>query len=80
MASIARLIDLYVIVLFARILLSWFPVSRGGAMESIHNVLYTLTEPILGPLRRTIPSAGGFDFSPMVAIIGLELLASAIRG
>lgn len=78
MATIATLIQLYIFILFARILLSWFPISRGGPMESIHNVLYTLTEPILGPLRRTIPSAGGWDFSPMVAIIGLELLRSAL--
>ena len=78
MASLARLIDLYVLLIFGRILLSWFPISRGGAMETIYNLLYTVTEPVLGPLRRTIPPLGAIDLSPLVAIIGLQLLASAI--
>ena len=77
---IARLINLYVLAIFGRIVLSWFPVSPGGAMASIFSFLYTITEPVLGPLRRVIPPLGGFDLSPIVAVIGLQILANALVG
>lgn len=77
---LARLIDLYVLVIFARILLSWFPISRGGAMESIYNAVYSVTEPVLGPVRRALPPMAGFDFSPIVVVIGLQVLSSVIVG
>ncbi len=78
---IANLIRLYSYVIFARIILSWFPISRGGAMESIYNAIYAITEPVLGPVRRALPAMGGFDFSPIVVVIGLQLLGQAlVRG
>lgn len=76
MSPIASLIRLYSLLIFARIILSWFPISRGGALESIYNVLYAVTEPVLGPVRRALPAMGGFDISPIVVILGLQLLGS----
>ena len=76
---IGRLIELYVYVIFARILLSWFPLQSGGAMASIYNFLYTITEPVLGPVRRVIPPLGGFDLSPIVVVVGLEILSGVFR-
>lgn len=72
------LIQLYVYALFARIILSYFPLSPGGAMAGIYSFLYTITEPVLGPLRRVIPPLGPLDVSPIVAVIGLQILASAL--
>lgn len=40
-------------------------------------VLHDVTEPILAPLRQVIPRIGMLDFSPMVAIILLNLIAQA---
>lgn len=40
-------------------------------------VLYDITEPILEPLRRVIPRLGMLDFSPLVAIILLNIIAQA---
>jgi uncharacterized protein YggT (Ycf19 family) len=77
---VAQLIQIYVFAIIARIVLSWFPVSPGSPMATIYSFLYTITEPVLGPLRRVIPPLGGFDFSPIVAIIGLQLVAGAFRG
>jgi YggT family protein len=78
---IASLIRLYTLLIFGRILLSWFPISRGSAMESIYSALYSVTEPVLGPVRRAIPPMGGFDLSPIVVILGLNLLSQAlVRG
>lgn len=77
---LANLINLYSYVLFARIIFSWFPVSRGGIMEQIYSVLYTITEPVLGPLRRAIPPIGSIDISPLVAFFGLNILARIVAG
>jgi YggT family protein len=49
-------------------------------MESIYNAIYTVTEPVLGPVRRTLPAFGGLDFSPIVVILALQLLSSALGG
>jgi YggT family protein len=76
------LLQLYLLALFGRILLSWFPITPGGAMASIVSFLYSITEPVLGPLRRAIPpvrfGAAAIDLSPLIVLIGLQLLMSAI--
>jgi len=72
------LIKVYFIVLFARIILSWFPMQPGTGMASIASILYQLTEPVLGPVRRLIPSVGMIDISPIVVFFGLQILAGAL--
>ena len=78
MNFLPTLITLYSFCIFGRIILSWFPISRGSPMESISSGLYSITEPVLGPVRRALPPLGGFDLSPIVVIFGLQLLSSAI--
>ena len=76
------LATLYFYAIFARILLSWFPVSPGGAMAKIFSFLYSITEPVLGPLRRLLPAVrfGGMqlDLSPIVFIFGMQILVLPI--
>jgi YggT family protein len=38
------------------------------------NVTRTLTEPVLAPIRRLLPSSAGIDISPMVLLLGIRLL------
>ena len=72
------LVQLYVYVLFGRILLSWFPISPGGAMAQVFSVLYSITEPVLGPVRRVLPPMGmggmALDLSPLVVLFGIQLI------
>jgi YggT family protein len=79
---VCRLIQAYIIILFARIILSWFPIEPGGGMSTVYGFLYTLTEPVLGPIRRIIPPVGmggmGLDLSPMIVTFGLVFLSGAI--
>ena len=70
-------IRVYLIVLFARAILSWFP-QQSGSMAQIQRVLFDLTEPVLAPVRRVIPPAGMFDLSFMVVFLVLTLLQSAL--
>ena len=72
------LIGLYLIVLFARAVTSWFPAPRPGTpFAFVSQLLRDLTEPLLAPLRRVIPPAGPFDLSFMVLFFILLVLQSA---
>jgi YggT family protein len=61
------LINVYLVVLFARAVTSWFPPPAPGTpFAFVTSILHDLTEPLLAPLRRVIPPAGPFDLSFMV--------------
>ncbi len=79
---ICRLLQGYLIVMFARIILSWFPVEPGSGLASVYGFLYAVTEPVLGPIRRVIPPLGaggmGIDLSPIVVFFGITILSNAI--
>jgi YggT family protein len=79
---ICRLLQAYLIVMFARIILSWFPVKPGSGLATVYGFLYTLTEPVLGPIRRVIPPLGaggmGIDLSPIIVFFGITILQGAI--
>ncbi|MBA2438862.1 MAG: YggT family protein [Acidimicrobiia bacterium] len=73
---------LSLIIMFARILLSWFPIPPDGAMASIFSVLYRLTEPLLGPIRRALPPVAmggmGLDLSPIIVILALQFFITPL--
>ncbi|MBX6342666.1 MAG: YggT family protein, partial [Thermomicrobiaceae bacterium] len=52
--------------IIARALISWFD---RGMRSPISQFLVQLTEPIIAPIRRILPTAGMIDFSPMVALL-----------
>ena len=63
------------LAIFSRILLSWIPVDRQNPLVRI---VYEITEPILGPIRRVMPSLGGLDLSPMIALILIQVAERAL--
>lgn len=68
------------ILIFVRIILSWLPMGYNSA---IGRFLYTMTEPILGPVRDMVnksPLGGGFglDFSPIFALILMRLVQTLL--
>ena len=71
---LVTVLQLYVFCIFGRIILSWFPVTPGGPVAQISSFLYSITEPVLGPIRNVLPSVGMFDLSPMVVIFGVNLV------
>ena len=60
--------------ILARVLASWFNVSPGSPFMPILRLIYGITEPIMGPIRKILPRTGMFDFSPVVALILLHFL------
>jgi YggT family protein len=75
---ICDLINLYVIVIILRIVLSWFPISPGSFLEQVNRILRTVTDPVLLPIRRIMPSMGGLDLSPMIVILLARVLVRLI--
>ena len=49
--------------------------SRNRTVWSIADFLYRVTEPILRPIRRVLPTMGNIDFSPWVALLLIQLVA-----
>ena len=58
-----------------RALLSWFSIS--GA-QPVLRLLVEITEPVLAPIRRVLPTAGMLDFSPLVALLLINILSSIL--
>lgn len=78
LSLIAGLVELYVILLIARALLSWFPAHPGSTVDRIVRVLDLVTEPVLRPIRRVLPPvrAGGMgiDLSIMIVILVAQIV------
>jgi YggT family protein len=70
-------LSLYTLAMFIRIIFSWVGMSYANRLMRF---LFIITEPLLGPLRRTIPPMGMFDVSPIVAFIILWLCKAAVAG
>ena len=73
---LATIIQLYTFVLLARILMSWIP--NLDRYNPIVDFIYQITEPVLEPARRLIPSIGMIDISPIVVFIVLGILQDAL--
>ena len=80
---IITLIDLYIYVIIAMVILSWlfaFNVINfnNQFVRQLHHIITQLTEPVLGPIRRFLPDLGGIDLSPVVLLLGLMFIKNLI--
>jgi len=66
------------ILIFGRVILSWIPTTR--LPWGLNDFIFSVTEPILGPIRRALPMAAGMDFSPLIALVALQLVENFILG
>ncbi|MCD7854031.1 MAG: YggT family protein [Clostridiales bacterium] len=79
--AIGNMSKLFYLLIVARCLLSWLPVNRSN---KIVDLIYTLTEPVLAPIRRLFDRSplGGYgmriDFSPVIAVILIEIVCDVI--
>ena len=75
---ISFLLQIYVYILFARVILSWFPISPDSPFAAVYRFLYAITEPVLGPIRRVMPGIGfggmGLDLSPIIVFFLIQLV------
>ncbi|MBL8908212.1 MAG: YggT family protein [Rhizobiales bacterium] len=87
MVSLLQLIDLilsiYMWITIAVVILSWLVAfniinRHNDIVRQISTVLYRMTEPVLGPIRRVIPNMGGLDLSPLVVLIAIWFIRSLL--
>jgi YggT family protein len=78
MGILCALVTVFIVVLFARAVLSWFPVRPGTFAAQLSGVLVDLTEWALRPLRQVIPPVGMFDLSFLVLTFALFILRGAV--
>jgi len=72
---LVRLIDLYSLVVLLAVILSWIRLDPRNPLATI---VYSLTEPILRPIRQALPPIGGLDLSPMVLLLALQVLKNLL--
>jgi len=77
---LGTVIQIYSFILLGRVLMSWIPMFTNRPLDPSNPLvkfLLDVTEPVLAPLRRYLV-IGMIDLSPLVALIGLQILGSAI--
>lgn len=75
--TLATFIQIYTLLLIIRVLLTWFPTINW--YNQPFAALSQITDPYLNLFRRIIPPLGGMDFSPMLAIILLQLVGGGLQ-
>ena len=78
MDVLCRLVDLFVILVFVRVVLSWFPVDPRGPVGQVSRLVSTVTDPVMEPVRRVLPSVGPIDISPIVVVLFLDLVVKRL--
>lgn len=80
------LITLCYLLLLARIILGvvvqYMGMQGGGVPDvlvRLYEVVFSLTEPVLGPIRRRLPQTGMIDFSPLVVMVILLVVQTVVR-
>ena len=76
-------LNLYIWIVIASAILSWliaFNVvnTRNQFVAQVAEFLYRITEPVLAPVRRMLPSFGGLDISPIVVILIIMFIQRVI--
>ena len=72
-AFIGAVANALTLAILVRVVLSWFPSAR--LPFGIGEFTWGVSEPILAPIRRALPMAGGLDFSPFIALIAVRISA-----
>jgi YggT family protein len=73
---------LYFLTILLRVVMSWFPLQPDGVGASVYRLTVSLTEPLLGPIRRALPMVRlggmGLDLSPILVFFGLQIVLRLI--
>ena len=79
MESLAGLIQwitkIWMLAIVARVILSWV---APDPRNQINQILAKMTDPILNPIQRILPSMAGLDFSPVIALFGLRFIGNVV--
>ena len=82
---IVVILDMYSYVIIAAVIVSWLVAfgvinTYNQFARAVLRALHALTEPVFAPIRRVIPSIGGLDLSPLIALLIILFLRNWIAG
>lgn len=77
---VAAVLGLYAFCLIAMMVLSWFPLNPSRTPAQIQRVLLRITDPLVVPLRRAMPSMGVIDASPLIVLLAVLFLRGLVLG
>jgi YggT family protein len=72
---ISMFIQLYSLVILARVLMSWVNIDP---YSPVARIIYDLTEPVLAPVRNMLPPSAGLDFSPIIVMVLLQIFGQIL--
>lgn len=72
---ISLLFDIFIIAIFLQAILSWI---NPDPYNPVSSILYSLTTPVLRPIKKLMPDMGGIDISPIFALIALMFLKRVV--
>ena len=83
-ALLIQVLEIYKWIVIAAVIVSWLTAFNvinvhNNFVRSLLRVLLALTEPVLAPIRRMLPSMGGLDLSPIVVFVLIWFLQYTIR-
>lgn len=80
---IVTILQLYMWVIIISAVMSWLVAfnvinTHNRFVATVMELTYRLTEPVLAPIRRVLPSLGGIDISPVILILGIIFLQNLL--
>ena len=73
---IKTIIWIYIIALILQAVISWVGSAQGNPVSPL---VHSLTNPIVRPIRKIVPLIGMMDLSPLIAILGLNVLLIVVN-
>jgi YggT family protein len=73
MRLLALLVEAYSLIVLVSVVGSWV-----GSRHAVFEFADRLTKPVLDPIRKVLPPVGGFDLSPMLLLLGLQLVSRVL--
>jgi YggT family protein len=78
------LITLFIWVIIVMVIMSWLTAfnvlnPRSPFVNQLDRALFAITNPVMGPVRRLIPSIGGLDISPIIVVLLLEFIRRVVN-
>ena len=68
---ISLVFTVFLVAVIIQVIISWV---NPGTYNPVNALLHSITQPVLAPIQRIIPPISGIDLSPLVALIGLQVL------
>jgi YggT family protein len=73
------IIYIFIFSIIIQAIMSWISPEAHYYRNPVASVLYSLNEPLLRPVRRVLPQLGMIDLSPLVVIIGLNVMLIVLK-